>query len=86
MIELIKLTNKWIEKEDYSKIYYADDSKEGVIIGWYKQSSENDDVLIVIEFYDLFKQNYIVMEKLFEWHFDVFKLIPEGLALDINTL
>lgn len=24
--------------------------------------------------------------KLFEWHFDVFGLIPEGLAIDINTL
>ena len=26
------------------------------------------------------------MQKLFEWHFDVFNLIPEGLAIDINTL
>ena len=25
-------------------------------------------------------------KKLFEWHFDVFGLIPEGLAIDINTL
>lgn len=29
---------------------------------------------------------YWVMEWLFEWHFDVFNLIPEGLATDINTL
>jgi hypothetical protein len=27
-----------------------------------------------------------LFEKLFEWHFDVFNLIPEGLAIDINTL
>ena len=29
---------------------------------------------------------YADMLKLFEWHFDVFGLIPEGLAIDINTL
>jgi len=25
-------------------------------------------------------------DKLFEWHFDIFNLIPDGLAIDINTL
>lgn len=25
-------------------------------------------------------------EKLYEWHFDIFGLIPAGLAIDINTL
>jgi hypothetical protein len=29
-------------------------------------------------------QSYILMQKLFEWHFDVFGLIPEGIAIDIN--
>lgn len=29
---------------------------------------------------------YNVMQKLFEWHFDVFGLIENGLAIDINTL
>jgi len=29
---------------------------------------------------------YRCREKLFEWHFDVFGLIDEGLAIDINTL
>lgn len=27
-----------------------------------------------------------IVEKLFEWHFDVFGLIKNGLAIDINTL
>ncbi len=27
-----------------------------------------------------------VTNKLFEWHFDIFGLIPSGLAIDINTL
>jgi hypothetical protein len=29
---------------------------------------------------------YVIIEKLFEWHFDVFGLIEKGLAIDINTL
>jgi hypothetical protein len=29
---------------------------------------------------------YWMMEKFFEWHFDVFGLIPAGLAIDINTI
>lgn len=28
---------------------------------------------------------YCVIQKLFEWHFDVFGLIEQGLAIDINT-
>jgi hypothetical protein len=30
--------------------------------------------------------NYILLQKLFELHFDVFELIEKGLAIDINTL
>lgn len=30
--------------------------------------------------------NYEIIEKLFEWHFDVFNLIEKKLAIDINTL
>ena len=29
---------------------------------------------------------YVVVNKLLEWHFDVFGLIPQGSAIDINTL
>ena len=29
---------------------------------------------------------YGIIGRLFEWHFDVFGLIPKGLAIDINTL
>lgn len=30
--------------------------------------------------------SYLTIQKLFEWHFDVFGLIELGLAIDINTL
>ena len=29
---------------------------------------------------------YFILEKLFEWHFDVFGLIPEGLAISIHDI
>lgn len=29
---------------------------------------------------------YSLMQKMLEWHFDVFGLIPQGLAIDINSL
>lgn len=29
---------------------------------------------------------HLVYQKLLEWHFDIFGLIPAGLAIDINTL
>lgn len=29
---------------------------------------------------------YRTIQKLFEWHFDIFNLIENGLAIDINTL
>lgn len=31
-------------------------------------------------------EGYLVMQKLIEWHFDVFGLINKGLAIDINTI
>ena len=32
------------------------------------------------------KNNYWKIEKLFEWHFDVFGLIEKGLAINVNDL
>lgn len=32
------------------------------------------------------KNQYLAMQKLFEWNFDVFRLIDAGLSIDINTL
>jgi hypothetical protein len=35
--------------------------------------------------YDVLELNYVIIEKLFEWHFDVFGLIENDLAIDINS-
>ena len=37
-------------------------------------------------FIDLSYINYCIVEKFIEWHFDIFGLIEQGLAIDINTL
>ena len=37
-------------------------------------------------FIDIDYMQYGVLNKLFEWHFDVFGLIKNNLAIDINTL
>lgn len=29
---------------------------------------------------------YCIIEKLLSWHFDIFKLIPSGLAVDVNEI
>ena len=39
---------------------------------------------VSLDDYDLMP--YWIVKKLFEWHFDLQGLIPEGLAIDINTI
>lgn len=50
----------------------------------------NDDflmeVIINLPDIDVLNYPYYLVNQLFEWHFDVFGLIPEGLAVNINTL
>lgn len=35
---------------------------------------------------EILKLKYTTVQKLLEWHFDIFGLIENGLAIDINTL
>jgi len=35
---------------------------------------------------DILSMDYWVIQKLYEWHFDIHGLIETGLAIDINTL
>ena len=36
--------------------------------------------------YKILENSYNVIQKLLEWHFDIFGLIEKGFAIDINTL
>lgn len=41
---------------------------------------------LIDEGYGITDLPYFIVEQLFEKHFDIFELIPRGLALDISTL
>ncbi len=61
---------------------------EKLLEGHIKDGKHYRDILYAIQpakFY-IMSMPYHAMQKLFEWHFDVFGLIPEGLAIDINTI
>lgn len=53
---------------------------------WLMKYGHNSALYHLSKPYGYEKVTYEVMEKLFEWHFDVFGLIEKGLAIDINTL
>ncbi len=73
--------------------YYNDkDNLESYVISEYKNSIScyekyNDDkTLNIATDHEIFFEPYYIIEKLLEWHFDIFSLIPQNLAVDINTL
>lgn len=59
---------------------------------WYGIISTNSDSFSKDEFYENCSLGSIeflpimVLNKLLEWHFDIYGLIEQGLAIDINTL
>lgn len=71
----IEVNGKKFVPEEYlnancKKYYLPEDWNAGLFI-----QSEN-----------IMSVNYAVVQKLLEWHFDIYGLITEGLAIDINTL
>lgn len=59
---------------------------------WYEVISTDNDSFNKDEFYENCELGMVeflpimVYEHLIKWNFDIFKLIPKGLAIDINTL
>ena len=62
-----------------------DKDEDVTFLDWIESEYEID-VLAFIDSYSIEKLPYEVMEYLFEWHFDIFNLIENNLAIDINTL
>jgi hypothetical protein len=60
------------------------------VVSFYKGCRSGSDFKIVMDqFTKRLKEqilSYDQVQKLFEWHFDVFGLIESGLAIDINTI
>ena len=42
--------------------------------------------VLFIQAENIFSVNYAIIQKLYEWHFDIHDLIGKDLAIDINTL
>ncbi len=59
-------------------LYFFDSDDEEKIKHW--------DAFTRIDFEDMRFTEWHMMESMLSWHFDVFRLIPENLAIDINTL
>ena len=53
------------------------------LYGWGKLWEYSNDINIV---FNVFSLEYACVIKLFEWHFDVFGLIEQNLAIDINNM
>lgn len=57
-----------------------------VPIDWIRENLDYDEYAIDYYINHTERLPYEIEQKLFEWHFDYFKLIPKGLAIDINSL
>ena len=87
LIELAKMTNDYIiwgtvvsHDKNSSFSVHSIDMKNELWYGWNSFSEiSNGNRLVGLKQLDLF-------QKLFEWHFDVYDLISNGEAIDINAL
>lgn len=68
------------KKPEYQKYYYIDS------LNYLECSHPGTAETLTLIKYDVMKNQAHLVEKLFEWHFDIHGLIDAGLAIDINTL
>ena len=85
MVELLKLDNtQWLERNPngrYSKIEYSQNEVLANATFTYQAT-----LSIHLHLKSLENERSWKIEKLKEWHFDIFGLIDAGLAIDINTV
>lgn len=82
--DFCKIIQVWYKDKTYSSFELA--------YGIEEHSSfpdDNDGITLALlnDGYNLMCLNvYSIYQKLFEWHFDVFRLIERGLAIDVNNI
>jgi len=62
-----------------------DKDEDVTFLDWIESEYETS-VLAFIDVYGIERLPYEIMEYLFEWHFDIYNLIKNNLAIDINTI
>jgi hypothetical protein len=88
IIELACLNGAFGNDKDrlYVEEKYFRSENEIVYFVNYHTGGDEDDYILSISYGSIWCTGYQIVQKLFEWHFDVFGLIDQGLAIDINTL
>jgi hypothetical protein len=86
--EIAKIHIDWNKDDSNLKVRYSHQRQCNIEIEWNHTSSKelffSDDLFIMTERVHL--NRFWVIQKLLEWHFDIYGLIENGLAVDINTL
>ena len=85
-IELAKLSVELGFYKDVSPSMGFDYSIVNKPFGKMLKISKNGQWVLIVSFNNVDRLKHSFYEKLLEWHFDVFNLIPNNLAIDINTL
>jgi hypothetical protein len=87
--KLVKISISWNDNDCNLRLNYTYRERQfNVTARWDDTNGEkdyfSDDLFLMPANYK--KMKAWIVEKLVEWHFDVFGLIKSGLAIDINTL
>jgi hypothetical protein len=67
--------------KQYIAIYSTPPNRQKEEMDQFKTSK-----ILIIDSGYISRLQYWIIQKLFEWHFDIYGLIEAGLAIDINTL
>ena len=84
IVKLLEINNpKWFAEKNGSRYENIEHNTEGYPRAWVKFQAT---ISIMINTSDILNERHIIIQKLLSWHFDIFGLIEQGLAIDINTL
>ena len=83
LIELAKMFHKSKYKVTAYEYYHSDNVLHSVTC--FVGNSKSRYMIYSIKV-DILLNTHLVIEKLLEWHFDIYGLIEKGLAIDKNTI
>ena len=84
-IPLFHFAKMQIADDELDRLYIETDNKT-FFNCMYHTGSEDDDLVVYFDSYNILLTPYERITELLKMHFDVFGLIDKGLAIDINTL
>lgn len=85
-LELVKLKEKYGKWKDIAHSIPYEYKIIKKPFGNILKVTKLDSWVIMISLSEIERSEYFIVEKLKEWHFDIYDWIKDGLAVDINTL